>query len=185
MILLIGGVFRTGKSILARRLMLATSKPYLGLDVLKMALVSAAPGYPVDPDRPTRDVALALWPLVRALCVAMIEQHDPYIVEGEIAPAHAAELIASYPGAVRACFLGYPRIEAAQKLAEIRAHGGHANDWPSECSDEYMMPLVFDMIAHSAVLERECAEHGVPFFDTSTELPAVLDRAAASLTAAT
>jgi len=91
MILLVGGVYRAGKSALARRLMRECGQPYLGLDVLKMAL--AQTGFPIDPeDQPTRDVASAMWPLVRALCINMIDQCDHYIVEGELVPALVDEL---------------------------------------------------------------------------------------------
>ena len=41
--------------------------------------------------------------------------------------------------------------------------------------------LLDDAIAYSAVLEAECAAHGLPFFDTSVDFTGALDRAAAYL----
>lgn len=178
MIRIIGGAARTGKSLLSRRLLLETQQPYLSLDVLKMGLVNGVPEYGVDPEASSSEVAEKLWPLVRAMCVNMIETGDTYIVEGEILPAHADELAQQYPGEIRACFLGYADIAPEQKLREIREFGGHPNDWIAGCSEEYVLDFVRDSIALSRALRDECAQRNLPYFDTSVAFLETLDRAA-------
>ena len=50
MLFFIGGAARTGKGILARRLLVEQRLPYLSLDVLKMGLTRGVPEYEIDPD---------------------------------------------------------------------------------------------------------------------------------------
>jgi hypothetical protein len=181
MLLIIGGAPRTGKGILARRLLVETHLPYLSLDVLKMGLVHAVPSLGIDPDASSIAVAEQLWPLVRAMAVNMIETGVPYIIEGEILPKHVEELDRLHPGEVRACFLGYADIEPDQKLREIREFGGHPNDWTSTSADAEVLELIENAIEFSRHLSDECARLGIAYFDTSHGFLPTLDRAATYL----
>jgi hypothetical protein len=178
MIRIIGGAARTGKSLLSRRLLLETQQPYLSLDVLKMGLVNGLPEYGVDPEASSQEVAEKLWPIVRAMCVNMIETGVYYIVEGEILPHHADELAQRYPGEIRACFLGYAEVAPEHKLREIREFGGHPNDWIADYPDEYVLDFVRDSIEFSRYLRDECAKRNLPYFDTSFDFLETLDQAA-------
>jgi hypothetical protein len=178
MIRIIGGAARTGKSLLSRRLLLEIHQPYLSLDVVKMGLANGVPEVGVDPEASSSEMAEKLWPMVRAMCVNMIETGITYIVEGEVLPAHADELAQCYPGEIRACFLGYADITPEQKQHEIREFGGHPNDWTADCSDDYLFDFVRDSIAFSRTLRDDCADRNIPYFDTSFAFLETLDRAA-------
>jgi hypothetical protein len=177
MLLIIGGAPRTGKGIIAGRLLVERQMPYLSLDILKMGLVNALPSLGVDPDASSIAVAEQLWPLVRAMAINMIETGVPYIIEGEILPKHVEELDQLHPGAVRACFLGYAEITPAQKLREIRTFAGHPNDWTASSPDAEVLELVENAIEFSHYLSDECARLGIAYFDTSHDFLAALDRA--------
>jgi hypothetical protein len=181
MLLIVGGAPRTGKGIIARRLLVETRMPYLSLDVLKMGLVHAVPSLGVDPDASSIAVSEQLWPLVRAMAVNMIETGVPYIIEGEILPKHVDELGRLHPGEVRACFLGYAGIEPQRKLREVREFGGHPNDWTSTSPDAEELGLIEDAIGFSRYLSDECARLGIAYFDTSRDFLPTLDRAATYL----
>jgi hypothetical protein len=182
-LLIVGGAPRTGKGILARRLLVETQLPYLSLDILKMGLVHAIPSLGVDPDASSIVVAEQLWPLVRAMAVNMIETGVPYIIEGEILPGHVGELEQLHPGEVRACFLGYADIAPRQKLREIREFGGHPNDWTSTSPDAEVLDLIENAIGFSRYLSEECARLGIAYFDTSRDFHETLDRVAGYLRA--
>jgi putative acetyltransferase len=181
MIRILGGAMRTGKGILARRLLRELQMPYLSLDVLKMGLFNGVPAFGMDPEAPGPVVAEKLWPLMRAMCVNMIETEVYYLIEGEILPRHAAELAQAYPGLVCACFLGYTEATPAQKLREIRAFSGYPNDWMADLSDAEALGAIQEGIEFSRYLRAECARYGFPYFDTSTAFLETLDRAAAYL----
>ncbi len=68
MLIFIGGAARTGKGILARRLLSECQLPFLSLDVLKMGLARGVPEYPIDPDAGGGEVARqmgAVWNCAR------------------------------------------------------------------------------------------------------------------------
>ena len=182
MIRIIGGAPRTGKGILSRRLLVETHTPYLSLDILKMGLANGVPDYRMDPDAPSEEVAEKLWPLVRGMCVNMVETGVYYTIEGEILPRHADALSRQYPGEIRSCFLGYARIAPEQKLREIREFGGYPNDWTATSSDASLMTLVRESIAFSQYLQSECTGLGMAYFDSSFAFSDTLDQVAEYLT---
>jgi hypothetical protein len=181
MVRIIGGAARTGKGILSRRLLLETQQPYLSLDVLKMGLVNGLPSFGLDPEASAITIARQLWPLVRAMAVNMVETDVHYIIEGEILPEHAHELARHYPDQIRACFLGYAEIAPRQKLAEIRAFSGHANDWMEDYTDEEILALVEENIAFSRYLREECGRLSLAYFDISEDFLEVHNRVIAYL----
>lgn len=166
-LLFIGGAARTGKGILARRLLNEMQLPFLSLDVLKMGLTRGAPEYAIDPDAGGRPVANRLWPLVREMSVSLLHDGIDYLFEGELLPQHVAALRQNYPAQVHACFLGYPAITPQRKLAEIRTHAGHPNDWPQAYNDADLLAIVRREIDFSRDLQAECRQHQLPYFDTS------------------
>ena len=72
---------------------------------------------------------------------------------------------AAYPGRVRACFLGYREAIPEAKLRAVRSV---ETDWMDYCSDEEVLAFLAGEVEHSAYLERECARHGLRYFDCST-----------------
>jgi hypothetical protein len=183
MLLFICGAARTGKGILARRLLAERRIPYLSLDVLKMGLARGVPEFVFDPDAGGLVVGARLWPLVREMSVSLLAEGVDYAIEGELLPKHVAALQGAYPTQIRSCFLGYTTITPERKLHDIRAYAGYPNDWPSDYSDREMLDIIAGMIEFSRYLEAECAAHHLPYFDTSAQFMATLDRVAAYLCA--
>jgi hypothetical protein len=179
MLLFIGGAARTGKGILARRLLAEMRLPYLSLDVLLMGLARGAPEFGLDPTAGALAVAERLWPLVREMSASLLFDRTDYVMEGELLPKYAAELRRAHPSQVQACFLGYATIAPAQKLRAIRAHARHPNDWPIEHTDKDLLKIIAREIGFSRYLQAECAAHHVPYFDTSDDFLGTLDEVAA------
>jgi hypothetical protein len=175
MIFFIGGAARTGKGIIARRLLAEQGLPYLSLDVLKMGVARGLPEYTLDPDAGAIRVAVRLWPLVREMCVSLIRDEVDYVMEGEILPGDVALLRDRHPAQVKACFLGYGAIAPAEKLREIRAYGGHPNDWPQEVADADLLTIIAREIAFSQYLQAECVRYRFPYFDTSHRFTLAMD----------
>lgn len=178
MIFFIGGAARTGKGILARRLLAKWGLPYLSLDVLKMGLARGAPEYSLDPDAGAIAVAGRLWPLVREMSASLLHDGVDYLFEGELLPKDLDGLRQRYPGQVRGCFLGYSVINPAQKLLEIRTHAGHPNDWPQGYADADLLRIVNRETLFSRYLEAECARYDFGYFETSDNFTQAIDQAA-------
>jgi hypothetical protein len=179
MLLFIGGAARTGKGILARRLLAEERLPFLSLDVLKMGLTRGAPEYAIDPDAGGMQVAERLWPIVREMSHSLLVDRVSYVFEGELLPKHVAALRAAFPSQVHACFLGYHDISPQQKLHNIRAHAGLPNDWPHTYTDAELLPIIDREIAFSQYVSAECRAHHLPYFDTSLRFAETLDQVVA------
>ncbi|MBN2081292.1 hypothetical protein JW859_03695 [bacterium] len=177
MLYLIGGPGRAGKTTLARRLTAQHGIAYFSLDYLMMGLYHGAPETGVDPNRPEAAVAPLLWPVVRPLLTAMLENGEEYCVEGfAIRPAGVAELAQRFPTSIRCCFLGYPNAAAAVKLQQERTHPT-TNPWPADRSEaEALAEFERNKLA-SIELRGECVAHGYPFVDTSADFEAAIEAA--------
>jgi hypothetical protein len=175
MLVFIGGAARTGKGMLARRLLAEMGLPFLSLDVLKMGLARGLPEYAIDPDAGAVHVAGRLWPLVREMSASLLRDQVDYVFEGEILPNDVHGLRRAEPGQVHACFLGYRTIAPSQKLSEIRTHAGHPNDWPQDCSDADLLDIIMREIVFSRYVHAECRAHHFRYFDTSRDFMDVLD----------
>ena len=175
MLVFIGGASRTGKSILAQRLLVELRMPYLNLDVLKMGLARAVPEYGLDPDSGAVAVAERLWPLVREMSVSLLHDRIAYGIEGELLPSQVAALSGSYPGQIRMCFLGYATILPSQKLQQIRTHAGFPNDWSATYDDAALLTIITREIAFSQYLQTTCPRYNIRYFDTSDHFLETLD----------
>ena len=175
MLIYVGGAARTGKGILARRLLHEHRMSFLSLDVLKMGLTRGVPEYNINPDAGGIVVGERLWPLVREMSFNLMGEGVDYVVEGEILPKHVAAFQREYPAHIKACFLGYTSITPEQKLQEIRAHAGLPNDWSSDYADAELLNVIREMIVFSQYLKDECAVHNLRYFDTSQDFEQTLD----------
>lgn len=175
---LLGGASRAGKSLLAHRLLLERQLPYLPLDALKMGISNGLPELGVDPNASPVVYGEQLWPLIQALAINLIESDLSYVLEGDaLLPKHAADLSQRYPDQVRVAFLGYTMADPGEKLQAIRAFGGGANDWVQGYPDKYVQDLISEMTAFSRYLERECAQHHLAYFDSSSDFLGTLEQA--------
>lgn len=174
---IIGGAARTGKGILAQRLLHSNRVPYLSLDVLKMGLRRGLPSYSFDSDAGAIGVAEYLWPIVREMSYNLVGEGVPYLLEGEILPSQAAWLRLTFPGQVDGLFLGYKSMTPEQKVAEVRGHPASRNPWPEELTDEALIKIFAREIAYSQYLESACREHRLAYIDMSDGFQIALDRA--------
>jgi hypothetical protein len=184
MLYLLGGASRAGKSKLARRLLDERRIPYFSFDILMMGLANGLPEFGLNPDDSGIVRGEQLWPILRAMCVNVLETNVTYLFEADLLlPKHAAELMREHGAQVRACFIGYTEVSPEAKLQEIRRFGGEPNDWVQESTDDDVLTLINEMMEFSSYLQRECAIHHLEYFDSSADFPGTLDAAFHYLTA--
>ncbi len=166
MLYIIFGASRTGKTMLARKLLYEKSIPYFQLDYFITALEAAKLPTPVVQGEDFIEKAEKTWPSLKAMLIHISREADNYVIEGDpILPKFVHELHNLSPGRIRVVCLGYPNIAAHEKLSLIRMYK-HIDDWTDSYTDDEMLPMVNDMIEFSNYLEKECGIYSIPFYDT-------------------
>jgi len=182
MIYLIGGPGRSGKTTLAMRLNKRHGIAYFSLDYLMMGLYHGAPELEIDPNNSEVLVALRMWPVVKPLITAMLENGEEYCVEGfAVTPEHVQQLEERFSEDFRACFLGYCTADPERKLKQEREHKT-TNPWSRDISQEAGIAEIKIMRNASVTLKNDCVNLGYEYFDTSTGFEKAINRAEMHLT---
>ena len=182
MLYLVGGVSRSGKTRIARKILADRQVPYLSLDWLMMGFNDGIPEYGIHHLLWPDEIARTMSPFLQGMIGCMLADGTDYVIEGEaMLPEFVAGLIAKSPDKVRAAFLGYAEIDLDEKVSLIKRHGDGESDWLTGQSDEYIRDHVGNMIAYSRMIKEECERHGVPYFDTSEDFQGTIEAATAFL----
>lgn len=168
MLYLIGGVSRSGKSMVAEMILLRKKIPYLPLDSIVMGFTNGIPEYGVNDKQFPDEIAKRLWKFTKAMIENLLFVGNDYTVEGEaFLPAHVSELTARYPGKIKSCFLGYPETSTERKFEEVKKHNVAENDWLLHETEDSIIGHIRNMIGYSKFVREECKTFQMPFFDTS------------------
>ena len=169
MIYVLGGASRSVKTLLARRAVSEKQIPYFPLDALFLALAKGVPQLGVDHENSLMERPALMWPVAKPLLDFFFEEESDFLIEGDsVLPSQIQEL-ANEGKPIRACFLGYTKLNREEKLALIRKHHRGETDWTKDMPDERMLPMVSEMIEFSKYLEQECDRLGIKYFDVSED----------------
>lgn len=181
MLFLIGGASRSGKSILAEKLLQEEDIPRFSTDYLTSAFRSY-PELGIRHEDNTYTRSESLWPFLKPMLQNIVEEEPTYCVEGEIlTPAQVKELSDLYPGKITSAFLGYPTLTAEEKFQTIHQNHGHINDWLKNENDDVVMDVTSRGVEFSQFLQKECQNTSLGFFDTSTDFFGAINQAFAHL----
>ena len=170
MLYLVSGTSRSGKTLIARKVLAEKRIPYLSLDWLMMGFNDGIPEYGIHHLLWPDEIAKKMAPFLQAMIDCMLVDGMDYVIEGEaMLPELTAAWISKHPDRVRAVFVGYTDISADDKLALVKEHSDGENDWLTEKPDEYIRDHINNMIAYSKKIKTECEKHGLPYFDTSED----------------
>ena len=170
MLFLVSGTSRSGKTLIAKRILADERIPFLSLDWLMMGFNDGIPEYGIHHLLWPNEIAEKMAPFLRGMIDCMLVDGIDYVIEGEaMLPRTVADLVEKQPGKIRAVFVGYTEIKLEDKVALVKTHGTGENDWLTGQSDEYIRDHVGNMIAYSKMIKNECEEHGLPYFDTSDD----------------
>ena len=178
MLFLVSGTSRSGKTLIARKLLADRQIPYLSLDWLMMGFNDGIPEYGIHHLLWPNEIAEKMLPFLRGMIDCMLIAGMDYVIEGEaMLPRSVAELIEEHPDRIRAVFVGYTEISVEDKLALVKQHSNGENDWLTAKSDEYIRDHIGNMIAYSKMIRTECEQHGLSYFDTSKDFPGTIEAA--------
>ena len=175
MLFFVSGTSRSGKTLIARKILADKQIPYLSLDWLMMGFNTGIPEYGIHHLLWPNEIAERMEPFLQGVIDTMLVDGMDYVIEGEaMRPQWVTELVKKHPDQVRAVFVGYTDIAVQEKMALVKKHVGGENDWLTSESDEYIRDHIGNMIAYSKTIETECEGHGLPYVDTSGDFPAAI-----------
>ena len=105
MIYILTGIAKSGKSLVANRLIQKYSLPTFSTDYIMMMLVRGNKTLGIDPDGEDEIVANQLRPYINGLIQTMVENKVDYFIEGvHFNPDFARELLDKYPNDVHVLY---------------------------------------------------------------------------------
>ena len=160
MLYLVSGTSRSGKTLLARKILADKRIPYLSLDWLMMGFNDGVPEYGIHHLLWPNEIAEKMAPFLLGMIDNMLVDGMDYVIEGEaMLPQLAAGLVETHPDKFKVVFLGYTEIDVEDKVALVKEHGDGENDWLTKKSDEYIRDHIGNMIAYSKMIEDGCKKH--------------------------
>jgi hypothetical protein len=178
MLYLVSGTSRSGKTLIARKILADKQVPYLSLDWLMMGFNDGIPEYGIHHLLWPNEIAEKMWPFLHGMIDCMLVDGMDYVIEGEaMLPRLTAGLVEKHPGKVKVVFVGYTEIDVENKVAMVKKHSDGESDWLTNESDEYIRDHIGNMIAYSTMIRKECEKHGLPYFDTSDDFPGAIEAA--------
>lgn len=177
MIYLVGGCSRSGKTTLARRMLAERGVPYFSTDYLVRGLNSAGIGgiSPVEDDRIT---AGKLETALVGLAAAAAYDRRDYLIEGvHLGPRQIRRILDEVAPPLTGCLLGYPEIDLAEKLAQLKARAAGQGDWLMDFDEAAQLGFLQRQREISREQRDEAESAGLRYFDSGADFDSALDRA--------
>ncbi len=161
MIYLIGGAPRTGKSLLAQKIVATHPMSSLSCDFLyDLTQVKNINNF-AEADLITKGTLF--YPTLQELLINVSRRSENCVIDGEvILPQFIPELATKYN--IKSCFIGLP----VTNLDTILTHGGYFN-WPKWKLENGLATEINDLaeqtINKSLIIKTEAQKYNLPYFD--------------------
>ena len=178
MIYIISGTSRSGKTLIAKKMMEKCEIPYLSLDWLVMGFTNGVPEYGIHDKLWPNEIAEKFWSFLKAMLENMIWSETDYIIEGEaVLPELIIELTKKHPKSIKVCFVGYVNVKIDEKIKDVYRYSYGKNDWLTNEPKDYVKRHLNNMIEYSRGIKKSCKKQNLKYFDTSKDFMNVLDSA--------
>ena len=175
MLYIIGGAPRSGKTILAERMLAEHELPYFSIDTLIASLANAQPELGLRVSDPPIKRMEVIWPTLRKLASDVSQNEAKFLLEGDVLlPMHVMEFGNGCDTGIMASFIGYAEVDPAKKLGEIRRYAAGRADWTDEVDDVHLLKLISEFRTFSEYLRSECRHYKIPYFDGSRSFSSAL-----------
>jgi len=178
MLYLVSGASRSGKTIIANKILGHRNIPYMSTDWLMMGFTNGVPEFGIHDRLFPDEIAKKIWSFLKAMCESVLCSEVDYVIEGEaILPKLVQELLDEYPDKVRICFIGYTDVDPIEKARDIKTYSDGKDDWLLNESDDYLYDHINNMVTHSRSIKADCEKYGMGYFDTSYDFIGTIDQA--------
>ncbi len=163
MVILIGGVSCSGKTLMAQKLLEKYKIPYISIDHIKMGLFRGSKYCDFTPADGDDELTAKLWPIVKGIIMVNIENKQNIIIEGcYIPPEHVRDFEPEYLKQIIAFYIGFSEEYVAKHF--ITGIIDHRSEIELKEYDEgYMTPENF-LLLHRQLKER-CRKNDAMFFE--------------------
>jgi len=178
MLFLVSGTSRSGKTLIAKKILADKRIPYLSLDWLMMGFNDGIPEYGIHHLLWPNEIAEKMGPFFLGMIDSMLIDDMDYVIEGEaMLPQLIAGLVEKHPDKIKVVFVGYTEVNVKDKVALVKEHSHGENDWLTNESDEYIRDHIGNMIAYSKMIKSGCEKHRLSYFDTSEDFSGAIEAA--------
>lgn len=178
MLYIISGSSRSGKTMIAEKIMEQCKIPYLSIDWLVMGFTNGIPEYGIHDKLWPNEIAEKIWSFLKAFCENLIWSGTDYVIEGEaVLPELINGLLKKYPDSVKVCYVGYTEVNINDKVKDIYDYSSEKNDWLTNESNEYVQNHISNMIEYSKGIKKACENYNIRYFDTSENFTQALNNA--------
>lgn len=165
MVILIGGVSCSGKTVLAQKLLEKYKMPYLSIDHIKMGLIRGNKYCDFSATDSDDEITKKLWPIVKGIIMTNIENGQHIIIEGcYLPPEHIKDFEPEYLKQIIALYIGFSEnylekhfisgIVEHRNEIELKGYNGH---------DDYINVKNFAKL-HTQ-LKENCRTNNAKFFE--------------------
>ena len=168
MIYLIGGIARSGKTILRKEILNTYKISGIGTDSIRYVLSHTQPELGIDHNKPSTHNGPLMWPYIDNLIEHLIKyDNEDFVIEGDVLlPEYLGKYVDDEK--VKTCFVGFSNAKVKDKIKEM-VDNSFKGDWTKDYSDKEMKKFVRSGIKRSKKSKKECKELGVEYFDTGKD----------------
>jgi len=166
MVILIGGVSCTGKTLMAQKLLIKYKIPYLSIDHLKMGLIRGIKYCDFTATDGDDEITNKLWPVIKGIIMTNIENGQNIIIEGcYIPPEHISDFEPKYLKQIIALYIGFSKnyIDNYFDLGIIK----NLNEIEQKNFDGYIDSNNFLKLHFH--LKEHCKTNNIKFFEINND----------------
>lgn len=174
--IIILGAARSGKSTLAQMIHHKYNYSIISIDSFVSALKDAFPSLGITHSN-TKNKFELLPPFIFSYMKKIITEYpnQRFVLEGwHVFPNEISKLFSDLD--VKIICLGYTKISCDEAFNLLRKNEKE-NSYTKTMKDEKIKKLILDHIQYSKVLEKQCKENNIVFYDTSFNRDTVLNDA--------
>jgi putative acetyltransferase len=167
MLYIISGVAKSGKTLIAKKLLEKYQISYFSTDYLMMSLSLAAPKLGVNHEEDDFIVANAMEPYLYFMIKTMVENNIDYCLEGvHFNPLFAKKILTDFKGRIKFLYLGFSDVSWEDKLDELNRYRlSLENYWFKHYSYDQMVELVKSLIEVSSTIKKKSSDLSIPYLD--------------------
>lgn len=162
MVILIGGVSCTGKTLMAQRLLEKYKIPYLSIDHIKMGLIRGNKYCDFTATDSDDELTNKLWPIVKGIMMTNIENGQNIIIEGcYLPPEELRNFEQGYLDQIIALYIGFSKDYIENNF--ITGIVAHLSEIEEKEYDGYINPDNF--IRLHTQLKEKCTKNNAKLFE--------------------
>lgn len=180
LIYVIAGLAKSGKSLVASRILKTRQMHVISTDWIMMMLYHGNPDLKIDIHKSDMTVSRQLEPYIEGLFAALVQSQKDILIEGvHIQPALMSKLMERYPSRIKCVFLGYKDIDPVLKASQLKAHAPQIdNPWYLSMDDAGLLKLTQYLTKESQKLYESCLIYGQNYIeiqDINQDEPTILN----------